>query len=173
MTNSAGELIAALFASIVFQSAFPAGGHPKVIGWAEEGLIWPERIAVRAKLDTDSSTSSIDVKQLALFKKGDVQWARFNIALKDNNDGLPINQSFEREIVGHSPENQTSTTGKRPIVEMDVCFGQSVYKENFTLDDRSKMLYPMIIGQHLIAKLGFVDASKTFTVEPHCVAIGQ
>ncbi|WP_415764718.1 RimK/LysX family protein [Pseudomonas sp. ZB1P45] len=62
--------------------------------------------------------------------------------------------------------------GKRPIVEMDVCFGQRVYKENFALDDRSKMLYPMIVGQHLIGKLGFVDASKTFTVEPHCAAIG-
>lgn len=173
MTNGAGELIAALFASIVFQSALPAGGHTKVIGWAEEGLIWPEKIAVRVKLDTDSSTSSIDVKQLVLFKKGDVQWARFNIVLKDNNDGLPINQFFEREIIGQSPESQSSMTGKRPIVQLDVCFGQKVYKENFTLDDRSNMRYPMIIGQHMIAKLGLVDASKTFTVEPHCTAIGS
>ncbi len=51
---------------------------------------------------------------------------------------------------------------------MDVCFGQKVYKEKLVLDDRSTMRYPMVVGLHLIGKLGFVDASQAFTVEPHC-----
>nr|MBP6384589.1 ATP-dependent zinc protease [Aeromonas sp.] len=42
------------------------------------------------------------------------------------------------------------------------------YKEWFTLRDRSKMIYPVLIGRRLLAELGAVDSSQTFTVKPAC-----
>ena len=57
---------------------------------------------------------------------------------------------------------------QRPTVTMSVCVGDQVYKEWFTLRDRSKMIYPVLLGRRLLAELGPVDSSRTFTVQPTC-----
>ena len=57
---------------------------------------------------------------------------------------------------------------QRPTVTMSICLGDKVYKEWFTLRDRSKMIYPVLIGRRLLAELGAVDSSQTFTVKPAC-----
>ncbi|MGL6050847.1 MAG: RimK/LysX family protein, partial [Aeromonas salmonicida] len=57
---------------------------------------------------------------------------------------------------------------QRPTVIMSICLGDKVYKEWFTLRDRSKMIYPVLIGRRLLAELGPVDSSRTFTVQPAC-----
>ena len=43
---------------------------------------------------------------------------------------------------------------QRPTVTMSVCVGDQVYKEWFTLRDRSKMIYPVLLGRRLLAELG-------------------
>lgn len=168
MTNGAGELIAALFASILLHPTVPAGSHPSVVGWAEESFVWPEKIAIRAKLDTGAQMSSLDAKNPIFFQRGGIEWVRFNLVLKDNNNGQPVNQAIERQIVAPVPSGEISFEGGRKSVEMEICFGQRIFKEIFALDDRSAMHYPMIIGRPLIAQLGVVDSSRNFTVEPHC-----
>ncbi|WP_178120088.1 RimK/LysX family protein [Pseudomonas sp. MN1F] len=168
MGNGAGELIAALFASLLLHPSVPTGNHPYVIGWAEESLVWPEKIAIRTKLDTGTEISSLDARNPIFFQKNGVEWVRFNLALKDNNTGQLVNQVFEREIVAPVATAQTTSRRKRKAVDMEICFGQQLFKETFALDDRSAMHYPMVIGRPLIAKLGVVDSSRTFTIEPHC-----
>lgn len=168
MSNSTGELIAALFASILLHPAVPAGSHPTVIGWAEESLVWPEKIAIRTKLDTGAQMSSLDARNPIFFQRNGVEWVRFNLTLKDNNTGQPVNQVFEREVVAPVAGSQADISDKRKAVDMEICFGQRLLKETFTLDDRSTMHYPMVIGRALIAKIGVVDSSRTFTTEPHC-----
>ncbi len=56
---------------------------------------------------------------------------------------------------------------QRPTVTMSICLGDKVY-EWFTLRDRSKMIYPVLLGRRLLADLGAVDSSRTFTVQPSC-----
>lgn len=166
MSNGTGELIAALFASLLFHPSVPTGNHANVVGWAEESLVWPEKIAIRTKLDTGAQTSSLDARNPIFFQRSGVEWVRFNLTLKDNNSGQPVNQVFEREVVAPVATGQA----RRKAVNMEICFGQQLFKETFALDDRSAMHYPMVIGRPLIAKLGLVDSSRTFTIEPHCKA---
>lgn len=168
MSNGTGELIAALFASLLLHPSVPTGSHANVVGWAEESLVWPDKIAIRTKLDTGAQMSSLDARNPIFFQKNGIEWVRFNLTLKDNNTGQAVNQVFEREIVAPVATAQTTSSDKRKAVDMEICFGQQLFKETFALDDRSAMHYPMVIGRPLIAKLGVVDSSRTFTIEPHC-----
>ena len=43
-----------------------------------------------------------------------------------------------------------------------------VYDEQFSLNDRDRMLYPVLIGRRTLEHLGAVDASRTFTLQPKC-----
>ena len=51
---------------------------------------------------------------------------------------------------------------------MKVCLGSQMYEEQFSLNDRDKMNYPVLIGRRTLEKVGLVDSSKTFTIEPSC-----
>ena len=57
---------------------------------------------------------------------------------------------------------------KKPVVLMKVCLGSQMYEEQFSLNDRDKMNYPVLIGRRTLEKVGLVDSSKTFTIEPSC-----
>ena len=170
MSNGTGELIAALFSSLLLHPTMPTGSNPSVVGWAEESLIWPEKIAIRTKLDTGAQMSSLDARNPIYFQRNGVEWVRFNLKLNDNNTGEPVNQVFEREVVASEATAHATSSEKRKAVDMEICFGQQLFKEAFTLENRSAMHYPMVIGRPLIAKLGVVDSSRTFTIEPHCKA---
>ena len=86
------------FTPVVFSATSPAT-NPKAFGWVVEGLIQPENISVKIKLDTGALTSSMDAKDLERFEKDGEKWVRFNVELKDSNTGKTVSTPFERSIV--------------------------------------------------------------------------
>lgn len=44
-------------------------GPPEIFGWVEEGLLLPEKVSVKIKLDSGALTSSMDAKDLERFEK--------------------------------------------------------------------------------------------------------
>ena len=53
---------------------------------------------------------------------------------------------------------------------MQICIGDQVYEEQFTLRDRGDMKYPVLIGRRTIEHLGLIDVKQQYTVEPKCPA---
>ena len=155
------------FTPVVFSATSPAT-NPKAFGWVVEGLIQPENISVKIKLDTGALTSSMDAKDLERFEKDGEKWVRFNVELKDSNTGKTVSTPFERSIVRNVKVRGAGGAERRPIVLMKICIGNKVYNEQFSLNDRGKMNYPVLIGRNTIEHLGLVDVTKTFTLEPHC-----
>jgi hypothetical protein len=51
---------------------------------------------------------------------------------------------------------------------MELCVGSEMHAELFTLRDRSKMDYPVLIGRRTIAHLGLVDVNRTFVTTLNC-----
>ncbi len=56
----------------------------------------------------------------------------------------------------------------RPVVLLDICFGDTVYEEQFGLENRDDLTYPLLIGRRTIQHLGTIDVTKTFLKEPVC-----
>lgn len=141
---------------------------PTVYGWIEKGLIMPDGVAVKMKLDTGALTSSLDARSLQHFKRDGKPWVRFTLELTDANTDKVVRQTLERPVERSVTVRGAGGMEQRPTVSMSICLGDKVYKEWFTLRDRSDMIYPVLLGRRLLAELGPVDASRTFTVQPSC-----
>nr|WP_256677968.1 ATP-dependent zinc protease [Pseudomonas sp. SJZ079] len=154
---------------MVTSPAFSASNsQPKVFGWVEEGLLLPENISVKIKLDTGALTSSMDAKDLERFEKNNEKWVRFNVELKDSDTGKLESVPFERRVERNIKVRGAGGAERRPVVLMKMCIGDKVYNEQFSLKNRGKMLYPVLIGRRTLENLGAVDVSRTFTMEPKC-----
>jgi len=159
-----GLLLIALLCLTLPATAAPS----KVFGWVEEGVLDPEHITVKIKLDTGALTSSLDARDQQTFTRDGEQWVRFNIEVKDSRSGKLVISQFERAVVRRVKVRGAGGADSRAVVMMDMCIGDRVYHEEFSLNDRGDMLYPVLIGRRTIRHLGLVDVSRTFLHEPKC-----
>ena len=164
--RSAPKMLAALLFSL--GSAAAMAGSPQVLGWVEKGLILPEQVAVKFKLDTGALTSSMHAENIERFEKDGDEWVRFTVELEDVDTDKDVRTRLEREMVRDIKVRGAGGAEDRPVVLMKVCLGNQMYEEQFSLNDRDKMNYPVLIGRRTLEKVGLVDSSKTFTVEPSC-----
>lgn len=81
---------------------------------------------VRAKIDTGADSSSID-----------------KTLLESLGDKKVIAHKYVRSALGRN---------KRAIVELEVEFCGKKFKEKFTISDRKKLTYKMLIGKDILKK---------------------
>ena len=164
-------LAASLLGALITPTTFAASNTEaprQVFGWVEEGLIQPENISVKIKMDTGALTSSMDAKDLEHFQKNGEKWVRFTVEVKDSQSGRRVSAPFERKVERSVTVRGAGGAESRPVVLMQMCIGRRVYSEQFSLNDRGDMLYPVLIGRRTLEKLGPIDVSRTFTQQPHC-----
>ncbi|WP_423836796.1 ATP-dependent zinc protease [Stutzerimonas stutzeri] len=137
-------------------------------GWVEEGLIMPEETRVKFKLDTGALTSSMHAENIDRFKKDGDDWVRFTVELEDMDSDKQVETRLERKVVRKIKVRGAGGAEDRPVVLMKVCLGNRIHEEQFSLNDRDKMNYPVLIGRRMLEDVGPVDSSKTFTTEPNC-----
>lgn len=160
------SFLAALLVAI--GSAEALASSPQVLGWVEKGLILPEQVAVKFKLDTGALTSSMHAENIDRFEKNGDEWVRFTVELEDVDTDKDVRTRLERKMVRDIKVRGAGGAEERPVVLMRVCLGNRMYEEQFSLNDRDKMNYPVLIGRRTLEKVGLVDSSRTFTTEPNC-----
>ncbi|MBZ5488007.1 ATP-dependent zinc protease [Halomonas aquamarina] len=138
-----------------------------VFGWIENATIEPG-IMVKAKLDSGALTSSLDARDIEIFEKEGEEWVRFRLKLEDQISGEEFSDSLERPLYREQAVRGAGGRDERPVVLMEVCMGDTIYEEQFSLRDREKMLYPMLLGRRTISHLGLLDVRNTFLQEPNC-----
>ncbi|MCH2556448.1 MAG: ATP-dependent zinc protease [Alcanivorax sp.] len=139
-----------------------------VFGWIENATLEPMGAKVKAKLDTGALTSSLHAVNVERFEKDDEEWVRFKVKVEDQDRDEMVSETFERPIYRDLTVRGAGGKDDRPVVLMKICFGNTVYEEQFGLDNRSDMLYPVLIGRRTIQHLGVVDVTNTFMHEPKC-----
>lgn len=162
MKSRALPLFALILAGAMAQAAPKQG-----VGWIENGLLLPDNLPVKLKMDTGALTSSLDAEDLDRFEKDGDKWVRFTVDLKAN-DGKRNRHTYERKIERNVKVRGAGGSDRRPVVLMKICIGSQVYEEQFTLRDRDQMNYPVLIGRRTLEHLGPVDVSSTFTLKPSC-----
>jgi hypothetical protein len=160
-------LLSLLIATPAMSANQPAA---KSFGWIEEGLLLPENVSLKIKLDTGALTSSMDASDIKSFEKDGEKWVKFNVEAKDSNSGEPVSIPFERKVERNIKVRGAGGADHRPVVRLKMCIGTKIYDEEFSLNNRGKMLYPVLIGRRTLEHLGTVDVARTFTIEPKCKA---
>ncbi|MCK5769866.1 ATP-dependent zinc protease [Algiphilus sp.] len=169
MIRAAAPALVALAASIVAVPPLQANDEiAHVYGWVEKSRIMAMDAEIKAKLDTGALTSSMHATDIERFERDGDEWVRFEVAVEDERDGSDKRETFERPVYRNVIIRGAGGEERRPVVLMEVCFGSVVHEEQFSLEDRSDMIYPVLIGRRTIQHLGVIDVTRTFLNGADC-----
>lgn len=152
----------------------------RIMGWVENIYLPPSYIKLKAKLDTGAKTSSIDARDITPFLRDGQQWVRFTIQRNGNDPYVgkegrlhpakpEINMVIERpvervvKIKRHKKKSM-----ERFTVILPIYIAGRHHDAEFSLIDRRKFIYPVLLGRRFLKDIAIVDPGKTFlaTVEP-------
>ncbi|ADE16795.1 protein of unknown function DUF785 [Nitrosococcus halophilus Nc 4] len=141
-----------------------------VLGWVELAEFVGWGAIAKVKMDTGALSSSLHATDLEYFQRNGDEWVRFTIKIEDQRGKEEwVQQAFERPVYRFVKIISSNGDGnRRPSVLMKLCLGGEIYEEQFTLNDRSDLTYPILFGRRTIEHLGFIDVTRTFTTRPHC-----
>ncbi|GAB3215531.1 ATP-dependent zinc protease family protein [Pseudaeromonas pectinilytica] len=149
-----------LVASAESVTATPIWGLVETICLATEG------VQLEAKLDTGADTSSLDARDIQAFDREGEPWVRFRV--EGVRDSQAVSQLVERPVERRVKVRSASGSDSRYVVRMRVMFGSQEYDEQFSLRDRRRMNYPVLIGSRTLKHLGAVDVNRMHTQMPRC-----
>lgn len=145
-----------------------------IMGWVEYIELLPWDLRTKVKLDTGAKTSSIHAENIELFERKGDEWARFEFEFKDaDTDKI-------RHITIEAPVQRTvyikrhkAKTQSRPVVELEICINSQIHKGEFSLIDRSRFIYPVLLGRRLLKDIAIVDPGNTFLADKTCKVSGK
>lgn len=128
-----------------------------IFGYVEYILLGPNKLRINAKLDTGAKTSSLNALDIVDFERDGEKWVKFNMIDPTSKDKLPFESKVKRyaKIKQHSSENQ-----KRPVIMMEVRLGDVYIKREFSLTDRTKFIYQVLLGRNFLNGVALIDSSK-------------
>jgi hypothetical protein len=148
-----------------------AADRKPTLGWVEEIRLEPWDLVVKAKLDTGARTSALSASAIERFERDGRPWVRFRIA-RDHAapDGPSI--AVEKPLEKHTriKLRGTAKSADRPTVRLEFCLAGQRYDALFTLTDRSRFNYPVLLGRRFLAHVATIDPGNRMTSEPNCPA---
>ena len=131
----------------------------QVYGWKEWIIVGTKAEPMRAKLDSGARTSSLHAEEIEEFERDGRRWVRFT--LRD-----PRKEDF-KQILIKAPiqriakvKNTDGTLEERFVVELGFSIGERMFREEFTLNDRSIMICPVLLGRNALRHLGYLDCDR-------------
>ena len=144
-----------------------------VLGWLQSVRLLPSEMRLTAKLDTGAKSSALHATDIELYDddQGDSR-VRFVVPVEKKIDGESVVErlSYDKPVVRKSKvkRHQQKHLDIRPVVEMEFCLDSQLYRAQFSLDDRSKFNYPMLLGRRFLQEHFVVDPSQTFVKRYRC-----
>ena len=133
-------------------------GEKITIGEVEDVVLMPWRVKLPARIDTGAATSSLDARDLKV--KNNI--AEFKLPKKYG--GL----SLRLPVIGWQDVRSADFKEKRPVVEIKLCMGPKLIHTQVTLNDRSTVRYPLIIGRNVLKDNFVVDCMHSNCLPPSC-----
>lgn len=145
--------------------ARPVSADPvQIYGWKERILIDGVESSLRAKLDTGALTSSIHAEDVKLFERDGKKWVRFIITVprKQKSERTQVEARLVRVARIKQPGGESVA---REVVRLDFRIGDRKMRGDFSLNNRSNMLAPVLLGRSVVRELGLVDAGRTYIAD--------
>ncbi len=128
-----------------------------IIGETEAVYLPDFSAPFEARIDTGATTSSIDAQEVRAFERDGRQWVSFRINSRNGGESkqyeLPVVRTVR--IKQHDGESL-----RRFCVMLTFRMGHLTLEREFTLTDRAKFKYPVLVGRNIINGLAVVDPSQ-------------
>ncbi|GAB4227440.1 MAG: ATP-dependent zinc protease [Methyloligellaceae bacterium] len=157
-------LIARAGAAAAGSAPDPHAPVPHIVGWVETAWLPEPGIALEAKLDTGADTSSLHAPALERFQRAGVPWVRFTLT---GNDGA--RHVIEKPVLRVARIRRAGTRiAERPVVLLRLCVAGITQETEFTLSDRSRLDYPLLVGRKFLGAGLAVSSSQTHAAAGRC-----
>lgn len=131
-----------------------------IAGGIETLYIVPLEMPFQARMDTGAETSSIDAQNLKPFERDGEKWISFDVINRKNGEI----KHFEKPIKRKTHIVRTGEKEHRYVVLLDVKMGQELINAEFTLNDRTKFDYQVLIGRNIINGRFIIDPTLENTM---------
>jgi hypothetical protein len=128
------------------------------IGVIEEVVLLPWGIKMPARIDTGAARSSLDAPDLEIHNG----IAEFKVSKKYGGHRLRL------PVVGWVETRTSEGRERRPIVEVTLCVGTKEIRVEASLNDRSQVRYPVIVGRDVLKDNFVVDPRQSRSLTPKC-----
>lgn len=144
-----------LLSSISAQNSI---GDKVILGSEEMVLFTSLGDFFTARIDTGAETSSIHARGVVPFVQNGENWVRFNI----DHDGTDrfLECPLESMVAVRQANSQIPVF--RPVVKLNIQIGELRKDALFTLADRSRMTFPVLIGRSFLMGDAIVDVSADY-----------
>lgn len=151
---------------------------PETLGFVEWVVMKDTRLRLKARLDTGAKTSSLHAVNVEEFTRNEERWVSFEIPLGDHED-QPAEGEFKHDdvvIVLERPVRRTvlikrkgAPSQRRYVVDLEFCIAGTMHTTQFSLTDRGKFSYPVLLGRRFMRDDNIlVDSSDGFIASKEC-----
>ena len=160
-----------LFALCLLACVTPLEARERLeLGWLERIRLQPWDIVLKAKLDTGAKTAAIHATDIERFDKDGKPWVRFKLWLNHRDpasETITVEKPLVRDvkIKLRGPDEKVSP---RPSVKLEFCLGGKRFQALFTLVNRKKFNYPVLLGRRFLADIAVIDPAARYNLDPTC-----
>ncbi|AXS81930.1 MULTISPECIES: ATP-dependent zinc protease [Marinobacter] len=180
--SKAGAAAALFFLSTIVVSAESDSNSekrsPETLGFVEWVVMQDTSLRLKARLDTGAKTSSLHAVNVEPFDKDGKEWVSFQIPLGDHED-QPTEGELDHENVTLELERPVERTvlikrkgapsQRRYVVRMEFCIAGTTHETQFSLTDRGKFSYPVLLGRRFMRDDNIlVDSADAFLAKREC-----
>lgn len=156
--------------ALLVLTCLPVQAAKLTAGWVEWIHFGDADRRVKAKLDTGANTASINAVNIERFKRDDTRWVRFELQLEDENDAT-LRKTLERPVTRRIRiKEHAGKSQSRAVVKLDFCFAGQWRSAEFSLVDRSRFIYPVLLGRRFLRDNAIIDPAEVFATEARCTA---
>lgn len=133
-----------------------------VVGEAEYVTLKSKELRLKARIDTGAQTSSLGVVDEQPFERDGKKWLQFSVLDPGSGEKIKFERPVVRiaEIKRHGAESQ-----KRHVVMLTIMLGNIEMKREFTLADRSRYTFPVLIGRNVLTGQFLVDVNRKYSTQ--------
>jgi hypothetical protein len=136
-------------------------GGKEIIGAIEWLYMDPPGRHFRARIDSGAETSSLSAADVVEFERDGDDWVRFTFTHDNADESVEFELPIKRTVLIRQPG--VDKPERRFVIELDIRLGDQLQTTEFTLTDRSKMTYPVLLGRAFLMDLYVVDVSQSYT----------
>lgn len=122
---------------------------------------------LKARVDSGANTSSLSASDITRFERDGENWVRFKLALNDDDVVVDRvrNEWIEAPILRRVRIVQASGEDSRPVISLLMTLGPIRENVEFTLNDRTHLDYPVLLGRRFMMDIATIDVAQTYLHE--------
>lgn len=129
-----------------------------ILGAVEYVTLEPPGLRLKARMDTGTSSSSLDARDIREFERDGKPWVRFVVIDRGNDKPREVTRPVVRA---------TTLKGngeRRYVITLRTAVGGIDQFTEFTLSDRSDQTYPVVLGRDFLRDQALIDVARRYTV---------